>query len=181
MLKALNDEGLAHDTLVVFTSDHGELMGSHGTLSKMRFFEESLRVPLILRYPRAIPPGTKRDAPASGADLAPTILDYCGVPALPQFHGKSLRSIIDGERPADDYAYSDTRVAQCLRSKGWKYVTELDAPPQLYDLRNDPHETRNLLAEQPVSREAVSLKEQLDRRLAADFPKRWLSAEENRA
>ena len=180
MLDALDSAGLAQDTLVIFTSDHGELMGSHRTLSKMRFFEESLRVPLIMRYPRAIAPGAKRDAAASGADVAPTVLDYCGVPALPQFHGRSLRGVIDGEPPADEFAYSDTRVAQCLRSREWKYVTKLDEPPQLYELGNDPYEMHNLLAERPVSREAISLKEELDHRLAAEFPKRWLSAEENR-
>jgi len=180
VLDALDDAGLADDTLVVFTADHGELMGSHGTLSKMRFFEESLRVPLIMRYPRAIRPGTRRDVPVSGADVAPTILDYCGVPPLEQFHGKSVRGVIEGKRPDDDYAYSDTRVAQCLRSRDWKYVTKLDEPSQLYDLRNDPYEMRNLLAEEPVSKKALAVKQELDRKLADDFEKHWLSADENR-
>ena len=91
LLDTLDRTGLASSTLLVFTADHGELMGEHRTFSKCMFFEGSLRVPLLMRLPASFPEGIVVDAPASGVDLAPTILDFAGVPPLEQFHGRTLR------------------------------------------------------------------------------------------
>ena len=88
ILAALDGAGLASNTLVVFLADHGEMLGEHSRVSKMVFYEASLRVPLLMRLPGRIPKGRKLRAPASGADVAPTILDYCNIP-VPQRNARA--------------------------------------------------------------------------------------------
>ena len=142
-------------------------MGSHRTLAKMTFFEEALRVPLILRLPQAIPAGRQTRAAASGTDVAPTILDYCGLPPLPQFHGKSLRDAIDGRDSAEQYAYCEHSAWRCLRSTDWKYVApRSDGPEMLFDLRSDPYEMHNLLGETTAAERAAAARSQLAEQLA---------------
>lgn len=79
LLDILDRTRLASNTLLVFTAEHGELMGEHRTFSKCMFFEGSLRIPLLMRLPDVIPEGIVVAVPASGVDLAPTILDFAGV------------------------------------------------------------------------------------------------------
>ncbi len=180
LLAALDEQGLTDETLIIFTADHGEMMGSHRTFSKMKFFEECLRVPLILRWPGVIPADRQSSAPASGADIAPTILDYCGIPPLRQFDGRSLRPVIEGASSGDDYAYSEHRAGQCLRSTAWKYVVVDGQRPRLFDLQNDPYEMLNLLDQQTISHEIFDLKAELDDRLATEFKKRPLPPHKKR-
>jgi arylsulfatase A-like enzyme len=168
LLAALDERGLARDTLVILTSDHGEMMGSHGTLAKLRFYEECLRVPLILRYPRAIAAGARSSAPAAGADLANTVLDYCGLAPLEGAHGRSLRGLLDGRARSDPYAYAELGRARCLRSREHKLVRVPGRPRELYDLAQDPLETENLLA-MPDAR-AHALAEELEQHLASKYP-----------
>jgi arylsulfatase A-like enzyme len=107
VLKRLDELGLARNTLVVFTADHGEMLGSHGLVSKMVFHEEAVHVPLIMRMPGAIKPGAVVKDPVSGLDLFATILDYLGVQA-PARDGDSLRPLIEGRGKAGP----DYRVAE---------------------------------------------------------------------
>ena len=79
VLGRLDALGLADDTIVAMTTDHGEMMGSHGLFQKSCMYEESLRVPFIVRAPRLIPAGRRVDAPVSHVDLAPTLLSLCGL------------------------------------------------------------------------------------------------------
>ena len=159
ILDALESNGYKKNTLVIFTADHGELMGSHNSFSKMQFFEECLRVPMILRYPGKIKAGLRLDAPASGADIAPTLLDYCGVAPLRQFQGHSLRSVLEGGKSVDPYAYSDLRDQKCLRSNEWKLVITKGEPDMLFHLKTDPYEMDNLLDDASPSKEAEAIVE----------------------
>ena len=154
LLDALDKAGLADDTLVIFTADHGEMMGNHNMFGKGVFLEESLRVPLVMRYPNGIKGGQRLRAPASGADLGPTILDYCGGAPLAQFHGRSLRGVIDGGESESPYAYSELRNRQCLRSTDWKLVVQAGRPVELFDLANDALEMINLIDEGALSDDA---------------------------
>ena len=169
ILDALEANGYKEDTLVVFTADHGELMGSHNSFSKMQFFEECLRVPLILRYPRKIEAGLRLDAAVSGADLAPTILDYCGVDPLTQFHGHSLRPVLEGKPPEDAYAYSDLGDQKCLRSKEWKLVVTDGEPDMLFHLGEDPYEMNNLLDDEILPAEAEATVGMLMEKIRAEY------------
>lgn len=94
ILKKLDDEGLTGNTMIVFCGDHGEMMGSHGMNSKNNFYDESARVPLIIRYPAKIQAGKRINIPVSNIDIRPTIDDYLNLPET-KVDGKSLRPFIE--------------------------------------------------------------------------------------
>jgi arylsulfatase A-like enzyme len=159
LLDTLDERGLRANTLVVFVSDHGEMMGSHGLGSKMTFYEESVHVPLLMRFPGRIKPGTAIQDPVSTMDLFATILDYLGVPA-PQREGYSLRPLVEGKRSASP----DFRVSEwfgnnvpnfMVRTRDWKLIMARDpaskARDALFHLKEDPFEVTNLLGE-PANR-----------------------------
>jgi arylsulfatase A-like enzyme len=155
VLKRLDELELADHTLIVFTSDHGELLGDHGMYSKFVFYEGSVHVPLLMRLPGAIPAQTVVDEPVSHLDLFATILDYCRIDA-PESESPSLRSLIDGKSEgAGRFVVSEwpgKAVPGFMVFDGrWKLLfgssAEARSLDALYDLKSDPHEVRNLLAD----------------------------------
>jgi arylsulfatase A-like enzyme len=156
ILDQLDELGIANKTLVVFTSDHGEMLGDHGLHSKMIFYEGSVHIPLLMRFPGRIRPGTVVQAPVAGMDVAPTILDYLGMP-IPKSNGISLRPFIEG-KPVDHdvVAYSSGQMNPnyMIRHGDLKLMMGQDETNKsldgLYDLKNDPLEMRNLIVS-PVS------------------------------
>ncbi|RMD74680.1 MAG: hypothetical protein D6820_16255 [Lentisphaerae bacterium] len=161
ILAALERNGFAEDTLVIFTSDHGEMLGDHGMREKNIFLEGSVHVPLLIRFPGRISPGSRITAPVSHLDLFPTILDYLGF-AVPESDGLSLRSVIEGTTRRD-YIVSEWNYANdgrrddvpnfMVRTERWKYILcrnpEHDVVDCLFDLENDPHEMNNLIGRNP--------------------------------
>lgn len=153
MLAALHDEGLAQDTLVVFTADHGDWLGDHGLVLKgPMFYEGLLRVGLLMRGP-GVPAGRVVASPVSTIDLAATFGDWSGVPQPHARHSRSLRPLIDGTGQRD-HAYTEWRLgtARCgvaldlrgVRTARAKLTLELGCGEgELYDLANDPHECIN--------------------------------------
>jgi len=95
LLAYLDKEGLAGDTIVMYTSDQGFFLGDHGWYDKRFMYEESLRMPLLARYPRAIRPGTTSQALVLNLDFAPTWLDYAGVPIPKEMQGTSFREVLE--------------------------------------------------------------------------------------
>jgi arylsulfatase A-like enzyme len=171
ILKALDETGLASNTMVVFTSDHGEMLGDHARVSKMVFYEEALRVPLLIRMPGKIKAGQVLDAPATGADVAPTILDYMGQAVPANMHGRSLRAEIDGKGNAAEFAYGEItnrpkrpNWQRLIRSQEWKFIYKQEQA-LLYNLAKDPHETKNLLAKEHRSDRWVGKAESLKKEL----------------
>jgi arylsulfatase A-like enzyme len=155
LLARLQALGLDANTLVVFVSDHGEMMGSHGMGSKMVFYEESVHVPLLLRFPGRIRAKTTIPNPVSTMDLFATILDYLGVPAPPR-EGYSLRPLLDGEKDnLPDYRVSEWAGENVpnfmVRTADWKLIMAKNpaskARDALFHLQDDPHEMTNLLGE----------------------------------
>lgn len=157
LLDALDEAGLAESTLVIFTSDHGEMLGDHGMHSKMNFYEGSVHVPLLMRLPGIIPAGTVVSTPVSQIDYFATILDYLDMP----FHesdGRSLRGLIDGD-DADgaDYCvsewHSDNTPNLMVRTEKWKLLManrkDSSALDALYNLEDDPLEINNLIGNNP--------------------------------
>jgi choline-sulfatase len=148
VLAALSESGLAGDTAVVFTADHGELLGEHGLWYKMSFFDPSARVPMIVRVPGAAP--GRVEEPVSHLDLAPTLAALTGA-ALggDELHGTSLVPVMEGGgRPGDvvaEYlAEGVTAPAIMIRRGRDKYVRCGEDPDQLFDLDADPHELRTV-------------------------------------
>ena len=158
ILNKLDELGLTENTLVVFTSDHGEMLGSHGLRGKFNFYEESSHIPMIIRFPGRIKPGTIVKSPTSNMNLFATILDYLELPDAPS-DGTSLRGLI--ENGDDEKAYVVTEWLSNLTTKpshmvlkdGWKlmrpHATGKNVTMALYDLNTDPHEMNNLLAKNP--------------------------------
>ena len=147
VLRALRDAGLAQDTRVIYTSDHGDNVGARGLWGKSTLYEESAGVPLIMAGPD-VPAGRVVAAPVSHIDCAPTILEAVGLPprvggrALP---GASLFALATGEisqRPviSEYHAIGSLAGAFMLRFGKWKYCHYVGAPPQLFDLDADPEE-----------------------------------------
>jgi arylsulfatase A-like enzyme len=145
LLETLEETGLDRNTIVVFTSDHGEQAGSHGLFGKEVMYEESLRVPLAVRHPggRAawgFSNGSKASRLVSSVDLFPTLLDLLGVPVPDSAEGRSLVS--SGEERECVFAEYDT---SCIRTRHYKLVTDRDVTRTLalYDLAADPFEQVN--------------------------------------
>jgi arylsulfatase A-like enzyme len=101
LLDYLDEHGLSDDTIVVYTSDQGFFLGDHGWYDKRFMYEESLRMPFVIRYPAEIPAGSASAALVSNVDFAQTFLDYAGVPDHPRMQGRSLRPALRGVPPTD--------------------------------------------------------------------------------
>ena len=157
LLKRLEELGLADHTLVVFTSDHGEMLGDHGLHGKTVFYEGSAHIPLLMRLPGVIKAGTVVTAPVSHIDYYATILDYLGVKAPPS-EGRSLRPLLEGKEDGQDRLavseWARGNVPGYMAFDGrWKLMfgrtaaaPSLDA---LYDLKDDPQELTNLIGNNP--------------------------------
>ena len=148
--RALQSSPYANNTLFIFTSDHGDGAGFHARTSKGYMEEEAWRVPAIVSWPGRIP-GNKRDSEhlVSGVDIAATICDYAGVPPLPKMSiARSWRPLLEGEGVQwRDYVVGETsagRLSVAIRDTRYKSIIYEDQT-KLYDLANDPLETRDLV------------------------------------
>lgn len=168
ILEDLERYGMDENTMIIFTSDHGEMLGGHGMREKNVFFEESAHIPLIIWYPNKIQP-TQIESPVSLIDLYPTIMDYLEVDG-DQRDGKSLRDVMENNEKREyavtewDYNGNTQPNYMVVTDDGWKLITSynennssLDA---LYNLNDDPHEMINLLGSNP---NRFSYKTQVDR------------------
>jgi arylsulfatase A-like enzyme len=142
ILTALDETNQAHRTIVIFTSDHGLAMGSHGLRGKQNMYEHTVGVPLIFRGP-GVPPGTKSAAQCYLRDLYPTVCDLVGIDIPKSVQGRSLAPIIRGESPAVyPYVFGYFRDCQrMIRTDRWKLIhyPQIDKT-QLFDLIADPRE-----------------------------------------
>ncbi len=158
VLAALDQAGLTDNTVIVFTSDHGEMMGSHQMVQKQKLYEESVAVPLFV-----VPPGGKASVNnqhlVSGLDIMPTLLDYAGIAAPASLQGKSLRPLVEGkEVPWREFVVSEVQgrgEARMVRTARYKYITfaEGDNREQLFDMEKDPGELKNLIADPALTTE----------------------------
>lgn len=159
ILNKLEELDLADNTMVIFTSDHGEMLGAHGMREKNVFYEESAHIPLIIRYPGKIKPGTVVNNYVSTLDLYATIMDYLGKKA-PESDGKSLRDVIENNKSnREDFLVTewdyrgDVQPNYMIIKDGWKliipYTKDSKVIDALYHLPSDPHEMKNLIGKNP--------------------------------
>jgi arylsulfatase A-like enzyme len=189
VLDWLEADGIAEDTVVVYTSDQGFFLGDHGWYDKRFMYEESLRMPFLVRYPREIPAGSTSPAMALNVDFAATFLDYAGVAAPSFMQGRSLRPILGGARPADwrtsmyyrywvhfdvaHHVWAHYGVRTARYKLVYYYAEPCGAPGafdeprppewELFDLERDPHELRNVHADPAYAEVASELKAELRR------------------
>jgi len=158
ILNKLDELNLTEKTLVIFVSDHGEMLGAHGMRGKFCFYEESVRVPFLIRFPGKIKPGQTITTPVSVLNIYATILDYAGLKNIPG-DGYSLKPVMEGSPAVYDFAVSEWTWKNAnvpslmIRTNDWKLMTthrnggkNIEA---LYDLKNDPYEINNLLGTNP--------------------------------
>lgn len=163
ILDALDESGLADDTIVVFTSDHGEMLGDHQLMLKGPFmYDCAVRVPLIIRWPGTAEPGSRRSELVQWIDLAPTFLEAAGLDVPAQYQGAGLARLIAGDGAGwrdwalcqyrdSGHSYNPPVYVTMLRHDRWKLVVHHGPPAsarertgELYDLAADPDELTNL-------------------------------------
>jgi iduronate 2-sulfatase len=173
ILDALEESGQADNTIVVMHSDHGFHIGEHFLYGKVTLFEESTRVPLMIRTPKMKKPGHKSSSLVELVDIFPTLTDLCGLPSPDHLQGKSLGPILDDpDASIKDTAYTVvTRgpkvIGKCLHHEQWRY-TDWDGKQQaeLYNLEKDPSEHNNLIDKPEFAKVVKVMQEKLvDRHL----------------
>jgi arylsulfatase A-like enzyme len=190
LLDHLDETGQAADTVVIYTSDQGFFLGEHGWYDKRFMYAESLQMPLLVRYPRLVAPGSESDALVLNVDLAQTILELAGVPALDRMQGRSMVPLLGGASPSDVgwresayYRYWEHldgchRVAahRGLRTHDRKLVhyygsgcgqpgastEETGEEWELFDLERDPRELHSVLDDPDYASDLARLRAELD-------------------
>jgi arylsulfatase A-like enzyme len=174
VIRALEETGQLDNTIVLYFSDHGDMMGSHGGRQKSRPEEESTRIPFIIRWPQKIKPQVT-DALISGVDIMPTILGLAGVACPDTVEGTDISPVLRGEadsvtdevlvqynRAFFAYTNADHECFRTLRQGDWKYTVYLTVGAhQLFNIAEDRYEMNNLID----SPEHADIREQLDQRL----------------
>jgi len=189
VLNCLDESGLAKNTVVVYTSDQGVFLGEHGLFDKRFMYEESIRMPLLVRYPREIKPGSINRDIVSNVDFARTLLDYAGLPAPADMEGSSLRPLCKGVPSTDlrqslyyrywmHLAHFNVAAHYGLRTRRYKLIyyyglplgasgaVQKPTPPEweLFDLEADPREMHNVYDHPTYADIAKKMKAELLRR-----------------
>jgi choline-sulfatase len=183
MLAALDDNGLARDTIVLFTSDHGDYLGSHGRVQKGDLHEESIRTPMLLRWPAVLDHRTVADQAVGLVDVMPTLLGLLGVETPEHVQGQDVSAVARGEQGClvDDSTVVETGHGVGIRTPTHLYglpfspgTRELaEAPHYFWDIANDPYELENLAGTGLQPGSAQDLDSRL-RNWDADTP--WMDA-----
>lgn len=181
VLDYLERSGLSENTIVVYTSDQGFYLGEHGWFDKRFMYEQSLRLPLIVRYPREVPAAVNHSDMVLNLDFAPTFLDFAGVAVPEEMQGRSLRPLLAGNTPADwrrsiyyhYYEYPSWHMVKKhygVRTERYKLIHFYDDIDtwELFDLQNDPDELRNLYDDPQYADVIAELKAELAR-LRAEY------------
>lgn len=168
MLEALEMRGMSDNTIVVFTSDHGEHLGDHGLFIKHTAYEPSLRVPLVIVGP-CITSGVSHSL-VELFDLNPTLAELTGLPAQPDLDARSFSGVVLGqEQRHREHCVTCEAPFRAIRTDRYKYIETLNDETELYDLAADPNESQNIAASQP--KQVAQLQAMLERRFTEG---RWM-------
>lgn len=188
VLDYLDEAGLAEDTLVIYTSDQGFFLGDHGWYDKRFMYEESLRMPFVVRYPREIEAGTASEDMLLNVDFAQTFLDYAGVDGDDRMQGSSARGVMAGDTPdgwrtsmyyrywmhlAHHHVYAHYGVRTLRHKLIYYYADGMGTPGsgeetmepewELFDLERDPLELHSVYDDPAYAEEVAELKPELHR------------------
>ncbi len=183
LFKHLEETDQLDNTLIIYTGDQGFMLGEHDYQDKRWMYEESQRMPFLVRYPKSIKAGQQFDTIIENVDYSPTMLDFAGAETPNSVQGRSFKSLLESGQEADDWkqeayyrywmhmAHHDNPAHMGIRTKthkliyyyGCNYDGGYQTPPgwELYDLVADPHETRNIYADPPNSKLVADLKQRL--------------------
>jgi choline-sulfatase len=159
IFKKLKELGLADKTIILYTADHGEMLGNRGIWYKNSFYDGSATVPFIWSFPKELPQGKVVTAPVMNMDIFPTLCDLCKLPKPAGLEGSSLLPLMTGASDGKDrYALSENFrhefSGRMIRTVKWKYFFYTNGDEYLYDLQADPGEEQNL-ARNPAYRKTV--------------------------
>ena len=183
ILATLKETGLAENTILVFSADHGDMLGSQGLWKKQKPFDESARVPLLIRWPAVLAKAARPlDAPLNSEDLMPTLLGLAGVPIPPSVEGLDYSAYMQGGKSPGDGGTVLTCVTpfgeferrnggkeyRGLRTTRYTYVRDLNGPWLLFDNDVDPYQQKNLANDQAHAKLQAELDAQLQRKLKAN-------------
>lgn len=150
IIDTLKQTGQYDNTIIIFTTDHGEFLGDHGRIQKgMPGNDEIIRVPMIIRYPEYIDGGQIIDDMVEGVDIVPTILDYCGIQVPDYIQGTSLKQLLSGNGTWDkddilcELFAPNSNKQVTVRTKDYMYHLTADKKELLYDIKNDPNQFEN--------------------------------------
>lgn len=167
ILAALEKVGVLDDTLIVFTSDHGDALGDHGLPFKAFFYDSMVHVPLILRGP-GVPRGERAGSLVSTLDLIPLFFQSCGVEAPPTLQGLDISPLLqEPSATLREAAFSEIAGRAMVQTQDHKYAHYVDGSAELYDLRADPQEVDNLAGRGDVV--------DIERELGALLLEHWLA------
>jgi len=179
LLATLDELKLAENTVVIFASDNGYYLGEHQLGDKRSAYEESLRIPLLLRFPKLGGGNRRIDAMVLNIDLAPTLLDLAGAPRSPEMHGRSWKPLLEGRTPADwrqawFYCYFfergfGTPLTTAVRTECAKLIKYPGHPEwtELFDLKADPFELTNRYRDPAFADLKKELEAEYDRQATA--------------
>lgn len=164
LLAALDETGQRESTVIVYVSDHGEMLGEHGLWHKCNFYEQSARIPMLIAHPQQLPTGRRISKVVSMVDLTAALIDMMGAEPISPLDGDSLLPLLNGqadhwkdEALSEFYADGATRPWAMLRQGRYKLVYSYQEDPELYDLVNDPGEFRNLATDPSYQETLVHL------------------------
>ena len=176
LLTYLDDQQLSENTIVVYTSDQGFYLGEHGWYDKRFMYEESLGMPLVMRYPQEIPAGQVSTGMVMNLDFASTFLDYAGVSIPQEMQGQSLRPLVKGSTPDDwresiyyhyyehPHGWHNVRKHYGVRSQRYKLIHFYQEHDwELFDLEQDPNEMSNVFADPAYENIVLEMKQELVR------------------
>ena len=179
LLEAVNKAGLSNNTIIVFTSDHGEMFGAHGRRAKNIFYDEAARIPFLIKWPGYVPAGSVSDACLGTVDIMPTILSLMGLDVPKEVEGTSLGDCALGKKCDGPQAaflqntgacaeWEDGHEWRALRDKRYTYaIFRVDKTELLFDNIADPYQMRNLIAEPEHKDAAEHFRELLKEKTAA--------------
>ncbi|HET6454857.1 MAG TPA: sulfatase-like hydrolase/transferase [Armatimonadota bacterium] len=173
VLDTLESTGQLDNTVIVFAGDNGYFIGEHGLGDKRLIYEESIRIPFLMRYPKLIKAGSKVDETVLNIDLAPTLIELAGAKIPDTMQGKSMVPAIKGKTTHESFLYEYFREGWLaglplmlgVRTNEWKYCTYPDIKDidELYDLKNDPIEMHNLSQAPAYAGKVKEMKTELER------------------
>ncbi|MEE4195243.1 MAG: sulfatase-like hydrolase/transferase [Anaerolineae bacterium] len=176
ILDALEASDQMDETLIIFTSDHGEHLGDHGITSKgPPGLDSCIRVPLLIRYPKKITANQQYDELVESLDITSTIVDYCGIQVPPQFQGRSFRGLIEGkEYHPRTSTYTELKNPfrfswKAIRTERYKYCVNQDGQELLYDHQIDPYEQKNVVSDPTYAAALLEVRQEM--------LKRWFTVE----
>ena len=172
VLKYLDDNGLSENTIVIYTSDQGFYLGEHGLFDKRFMYQESFRTPFMIRYPASIPRDQRLKEYTLNLDIAPTLLDFAGIEIPSDMQGESMKTLLQkgkspGWRQEIYYHYYEKSFGLTahygIKTSQYKLIHFYDPIDswELYDLRKDPYEMKNVYADPQYRQKVVALKEML--------------------